>query len=539
MEITTSEFKLAVEEWRQALGAQHVLVSPEAIDSYGANTNALTRKIIGVIRPSNTPEVQTLVRIANKYRIPLYPISGGRNWGYGSRLPVRNGAVIVDLARMNRVRNEGKITVSAHYALIEPGVTQGQLASLLTQYDLPLVLNATAAGADTSVLGNSLDRGFGYFAMRPDDITGLEVVLGNGEILQTGYGHYENAAMANLYKHGLGPALDGLFFQSNFGIVTCATLHLHPKREAHVTLVAKLRDERDFEPFIDAIADLRRQTLLESVVHIGNRSRMASTLGPLIYNFLVSQGEQPCAGLREKTEAILSREKFASWTAVGGVYGTAGEVTAKVSAIKRRLKKLCTVSTITKRKLNLADSVLRCFGRAALNRRAMLQGAKALVDFSSGTPSDGALLSPLWALGDSPLGAGCNLDDTRAGILFCPPAIPLDGKAAREAVACGEAIFIKFGFKPLLTLNVVNTKTILCVQNLVFDRNNAEQATAAHRCIDATFEAWAKMGIYPYRLGIQSMEQFISASDPFWQTVQSLKKALDPNDVIAPGRYSL
>ena len=43
----------------------------------------------------------------------------------------------------------------------------------------------------------------------------------------------------------------------------------------------------------------------------------------------------------------------------------------------------------------------------------------------------------------------------------------------------------------------------------------------------------------PYRVGIQSMAQVVRESDPFWQTVKELKKALDPNGIIAPGRYGL
>ena len=234
--MTPAHFSSALSAWREALGSAHVITRIEDLAVYGVNVNGLTREIYGVLKPANTEEVQSVVKTANRFGIPLYPISGGRNWGYGSRLPVREGAVIVDLSRMNRIRNEGRITLSGHYALIEPGVTQGQMVSALRESGLALLLNATAAGADTSILGNSLDRGFGYFAMRPEDISGLEVVLGNGEILRTGYGHYENATTSALYKYGLGPSLDGLFFQSNFGIVTCATLHLHPKREAHRTL---------------------------------------------------------------------------------------------------------------------------------------------------------------------------------------------------------------------------------------------------------------------------------------------------------------
>jgi 4-cresol dehydrogenase (hydroxylating) len=44
-------------------------------------------------------------------------------------------------------------------------------------------------------------------------------------------------------------------------------------------------------------------------------------------------------------------------------------------------------------------------------------------------------------------------------------------------------------------------------------------------------------GFLPYRLGLQSMAQAMSDADPFWGVVRTLKEALDPNGILAPGRY--
>jgi hypothetical protein len=51
----------------------------------------------------------------------------------------------------------------------------------------------------------------------------MEVVLGTGEVLRTGFGQYPQARTTHLYPYGIGPYLDGLFTQSNFG-------HRHPAR---------------------------------------------------------------------------------------------------------------------------------------------------------------------------------------------------------------------------------------------------------------------------------------------------------------------
>jgi 4-cresol dehydrogenase (hydroxylating) len=524
------DFVSCTEQISRQIGPEFVLTKQEALDGYMENTAALKREIVAVVRPGSTAEVQFIVHAANRNLTPLYPTSCGRNWGYGSRLPVKDGAILVDLSRMNRVRNT--INLKDHFAVIEPGVTQNDLFALLQQSRLPLLFNATAAGNDTSILGNSLDRGFGYLAMRPDDLSGLEVVLGTGEILNTGYGHYENSQVTGNYKFGIGPALDGLFFQSNFGIVTSACLHLHPRRECHKTMIIRLLDETLFPQFIDILAGLRRECVFESVLHIGSADRARVTLSPIIYRYLVENGQAPGAELRQKAEELVKGLRPAAWTAAGGIYGTTEEVTVKVAEISKRLTDVATVDTVTEQTFERANS-----DELPLEERAILQGAKTLADFSNCRPTDAALLSPLWALGLAPAEI-VNLDHTPLGLLFCCPALPLDGAIAKQVVATARQIFGDFGFTPYMTLNVVNTKAMLCVLNLVFDKRDAVEVSKAHRCVDTLFDEWATQGIYPYRLGIQSMGQFIKPDDSFWKITEGLKSVFDPNGIIAPGRYN-
>src|SRR6187549_665968 len=114
-----------------ALPEGTVLSDPALIDRlYRRNVTALSRDIPFVLRPRTEAEVGRIVAFANQYQAPLYPISTGKNWGLGSKLPVLDGSVVLDLSLLNEIAH---VSETGLYALIGPGVTQGQLAAYLAE----------------------------------------------------------------------------------------------------------------------------------------------------------------------------------------------------------------------------------------------------------------------------------------------------------------------------------------------------------------------------------------------------------------------
>lgn len=185
-----------------------------------------------VVSPGSTVEVSAIVKLANKYLTPLWPVSMGRNLGesscnfflqpydcmltvyvgYGGSAPRLRGSIVLDMGhRMNRVL---EVSDRDCTCLLEPGVSYFDLYNYLqsnghkqlwidnpdlgvynprdhgaynyTCYSKVLIV-CTGGG---SVIGNTLDRGAGYtpygehFSMH----CGMEVVLPNGEVMRTGMG---------------------------------------------------------------------------------------------------------------------------------------------------------------------------------------------------------------------------------------------------------------------------------------------------------------------------------------------------------------
>lgn len=527
----------ALREWAAALGGDAVATGG-ALGPWLENVSGFSRRVPCALRPRSTAEVVETVRIANRHGIPLHPVSLGCNWGMGSRLPVRDGAAIVDLGRMDRIR---EICGPGRYAVIEPGVTQAQLYRRLREENLPLVFNVTGSGENTSVLGNSLDRGVGYFDSRAGALSGLEVVLGNGEVLRTGFGHRPDARTVHLYRHGIGPSLDGLFQQGNFGIVTAAGFELLPEPESDVALIARLAREEDLPELIVALAGLRRQGAIEHVAHVGNRERSWIALAPLLFRELealraVPAGRDP----RAFTERILRNEGFGPWSAVAAVPGTGARQRWARRRIRRELRRLARLSFIGHAQLRIADALLSRMQPLGWARRklALLRSVKPVHRLAKGVPTDVALQSVYWPVPGQFPSAADDPDRSGAGLLYCLPLLPADPESVRSCVSGARDIFARHGFEPAMTLNLLDDRSLEGVFSLAFPRSDSARAAAARACIREAEAFFLRSGWPPYRVGIESMDLVVDPGSPYWQTVRRLKQALDPNGIIAPGRYN-
>lgn len=522
--------------WAAALGDDNVISGESEVSPYLRNAGGLRRMVPAVVRPGCTDEVRAVIEIANRFRVPVHPISRGKNWGYGSRLPVRDGTAILDLSRMDRIR---EVDGERFYAVVEPGVTQRQMHERLRDEGIGAIFNVTGAGLDTSLIGNALERGAGYLGSRAEDFCGYEVVFGSGELVRTGFGHFPGARATYLYPAGVGPSLDGLLAQSNFGVVTAAGMKLVPVPERRATVIAKLGREVDFGRFIDALARLRRLGVINTVAHIGNRARFQITLAPLTFQRLDGPAIRDKALLRSRVEGLIGSLAASSWSAVTGIMGTGGQVREARRIIARELRGLASVIVMDDSRVALLRGIVAPFRWAPFvrDRLAILDAMVPLFGLTQGVPTDAALPSVGWPLGGWGPRASEDPDEGEAGILYCAPTIPAEGRAALELVEEAKRTFEGAGFTPYITLNLVTVGALVCVVNLGFDRGSEAQTRRAQECIARFYERCMSLGFPPYRVGVQSMGQVVREDDSYWRTVQGLKGVLDPNHIIAPGKY--
>ncbi|MET9231100.1 FAD-binding oxidoreductase [Lentzea sp. NPDC003310] len=207
------------------------------------------RAIADVLRPASADEVAEIVRSGSR---PLHPVSTGYNWGLGSALPVVDGATVLDLSGLDRIRT---LDVERGYAVVEPGVTQGALAEALR--DTPRIFNLTTSSLHTSVIGNALDRGVGLHRARAEDLAGLEVVLADGGVERAGWWPDTSSGSAQV------------FTQSSFAVVTAAVVRLLPRPE-EVRVLPFTFAADDLADAVDALRSWTAQKLVPPTTRVYN-----------------------------------------------------------------------------------------------------------------------------------------------------------------------------------------------------------------------------------------------------------------------------
>lgn len=501
-----------------------------------------SQAVAGVVQPKSEDEVIALVRKARADGTALYPVSTGLNFGYGGAAPVTPGNLLVDLSALDSIQVETHPdTGRAHpVAVIGPGVTQGMLYDYLERHHPELTFNVTGSARATSIIGNALDRGVGYFGPRKDDLFGLVVVCGNGEVLRTGFRRLTGSPLATSHPYGLGPMLDGLFFQSNFGIVTSACFRLVPKRPVQVALSLSLRREADLAQFIDLLADFKREGLIGSVTHIANRARTGATLSYGVTRYLEEQCGYTPERARAEAQRAIATVAPGEWASLGAVTGTAAQVRVSLAEIRRRIGHLARVKTVTEKVLDIGYAVMHPlrFLPAARANAAAIAAIRPLHTLALGVPTDAAIDNLLWKYGRTDLPAN-KLDSSDCGLMFINPALPLDGAFVQDfvgrmkAIAAGEA----YRHELYITINIETPTSLVAVINLLFDRSKPEETERAKACAAALLDEIHRLGLEVYRARADMMKAIVERDPAYWNTVHALKLQLDPGNIIAPGRY--
>jgi 4-cresol dehydrogenase (hydroxylating) flavoprotein subunit len=508
-----------------------------ASEIYGSCTTGDERHIAAALRPSGRDKVRPIVEVAARFRIPLYPISTGHNWGYGCALPARDGCVLLDLSRLTEISN---FDPALGIVTVEPGVTQGMLARFLDDQGAAFLVPVTGAGPNASIVGNALERGYGITPISDHflAVQSLEAVLPDGRLYMPVITELGGQLADRTFKWGMGPYLDGLFAQGGFGVVTCMTIALAARPQSVKAFFFGIVGDEALGPAVDAVRHVvQRLPGLVGGVNIMNRRRVLAmaTTSP-------TEARNSNAVLSDAAVAALAHKlRIAPWTIFGTLYGTDRTVRAAQTEVRQIVRPLARglrfVSRAgTMRLLRFAKRLPGASGTALARRAAILDSS---LDLVAGRPNETALRLPYWKSGR--IGAaGQPIDPSRdgCGLLWYAPLVVMRPEVVTRYVAFVTEIMTRHRLDPLITLTTLSERCFDSSVPLLFDRDDTEAVARANNCYHELLDEGVREGFVPYRIGIGAMDWLERQGTIAWDVVSDIKRALDPLGILSPGRYA-
>ncbi len=209
----------------ELLGAESVSTDWEERRLYSMDFSEEMGEIaMAVVRPRSVEQISALMRLASAEGFAVNTRGGGMSYTKG-HVPVRPDTVVIDNAGFNRIL---EVNTVDRYVTLETGARWADLRAALKGTGMRVPYLGTLSGNWATVGGGLSQNATGMGRMTlAEHVLGLEVVLGDGQILRTG--SWATSGTAPFYRYN-GPDLTGMFLCDSgaFGIKTKVHLLLEP-----------------------------------------------------------------------------------------------------------------------------------------------------------------------------------------------------------------------------------------------------------------------------------------------------------------------
>ena len=528
--VSASDFSKAIAEFQQVVGERWVFTAEEDVDLYRDAYSIFwgqpeERVASAAVCPDSSEQVQQVVRIANAYKIPIYPISTGRNLGYGGSAPNYSGSVVIDLKRMNRIL---EVNEANAYVLVEPGVSYFELYRHFQEHNIKLMIDVPDPGWG-SLIGNALDHGGGYlqpsFRNHFDSHCGMEVVLPNGELMRTGMGALPGSKSWQEYKFGVGPWVDGIFSQSNFGVVTKMGFWLMPMPDAFYTGTIFAYRREDLTPVVEVMNYLENTGVTNGLPFLLSPLYGGSTFvprDPRVVEYVQKVGDEPS---EEDLHTFANANKIPYWCVVLKFFGAEKALRENWEYCKSKYAE--RVPGVTFEDGQMWKLPLKPEDVPHIHKPEL--GIPSLEMFSRGARAPGHP-NPDW------------------GHIWFAPIIPRSGEAIFEVNRVVTEILTKYGIVDSyrrVKFSVPSTywnRSFMITYGFSVTRD-PEKDRRTLEGIKTLISECAKHGWGEYRASPALQQSVVEAysfnNHALLRFNETLKDAIDPNGILAAGRYGI
>ena len=499
-------FAAALADFRAAVGTQWVFSSEADRASYldpFAIGDAQAHAAAAAVAPANVDELARVLAAANRHRVPLWPVSMGKNFAYGTAAPALKGSVVLDLKRMNRVV---ELNEDLAYVVVEPGVSYFDFKAELDRRGSKLWMSG-AAHSWGSVMGNALEHGVGYtpYGIHAETICGMEVMLADGTLVRTGFGAIEGSREWQAFKWPFGPNWDGLFTQSNFAIVTKIGIWLMPEPEGMAGFTINAPLKADLAQLVDVLRPLRLDDTINATYTIANGWRQI-TAGTLRGDVWQGEGAIP----EEVVNRLLAERGRGWWNVIFNVFDhTPGGIDLRIAKIRRHFETHFPAARIEHVRWEKGEP------QQPWMRQEVSLAPFAVVDWR-GSPG-----------GHSDFG----------------PVVAAVGDRVNAVYEVIERRFIEHGLDPWTGMFGMGGRALIFVADMIYKRDDPEMTAACQRLFRTLCDDMTALGVGLYRSHITFMDD--AEAMHTWgegalpQLNERVKACLDPNGVIAPGKQGI
>jgi len=431
-----------------------------------------------VVLPKSVEEVRTVLKLANQEKIPVIPYIAGGNVG-GLTIPLEGG-IMLDLKRMNKIIEVSEVDM---YAVVEPGVTFGQMKAYLDKHHPALKYTYAFSPPSTGIISNALVQGLDNLSFRYGAashwVTGLEVALATGELVRIG----SCAASDTWQAIAPFPETAGLFlgWQGSTGVITKMAVSLWPNPPYNLAVTFM---PMELEGAYNILRSISRTRIPDDLI---GTSFTLNKAGVAAY-------EHRKMNLYPATKRLPDEPEFVITAEITG--NTEKELAAKVEAVSEAVKDKCQSYKYT--------------GPETMPSTTAAFPMQALGVLSSG----GGLM---WVGTYGPMSRwleivkkGCELQDKYDITRSCYTRIMNEGH------------FV--GLRWMLPYDKGDPALVRRINDLC-----AEQ-------LDLVLET----GYIPYKTPVWAVRRLEEKVSPDWLKLhRRVKEMLDPNNIMNPGRWGM
>ncbi len=495
---------------------------------YHLNCEGYEREIIFIYKPSDEKNIKPFINLCADHELAIHPISAGRNWGYGSSLPTRSQVILIDLSNLDKIVLDEDLGIVE----IQPGVTPQKLYNFLLQNKSKWMTPVTGAGPHGSILGNALERGFGLNPIMDhfDSVLTVKAILYDGTIYESRLANIGATKSDQVSRWKVGPYMEGLFSQSNFGLIISIKIQLAQRPKTVDCIVIK-GYRNQIPEGVKLCRDLHENFGGNlGGLNFSDRERIESTISS-------NSSQQNKRGIIKNIKRILGLQLL-DFQIVVPVYTTSPTYNQISKAIFKHVKKQGFKTVlITEKQINFLSKIKPFLNFSFINDLwEQLDSLISLIKLLKGQPSNFTLKI---AYTETPnKNQTNNPAKDQIGLLWFAPIIRLKEDDFTTVINIFETVLPRFNQKSRWTFTVLNHSLAEATIPIFFNIEDKNDHQNALNCWNTLFNECLKEGFAPYRYSIEHMH-LCDYKDPKLKQLQmNIKKSFDPNCKMSPGRYT-